>query len=78
MATREKWDRGLVFLNTALFPPCSRYKKEWGWGIEKDGAGAFVETERTPEIKDAFEMVSSFYPAHPGEQGKACVCAGYY
>lgn len=50
-ATREKQARGLVSLNAAVFPQCA-------------GAGVFVETERTPEIKDAFEMVASFYLDH--------------
>lgn len=41
----------MVSLNAAVFPQCA-------------GAGVFVETERTPEIKDAFEMVASFYLDH--------------
>ncbi|EDL92655.1 rCG51177 [Rattus norvegicus] len=52
----EKSGIGVWFSSIQHYFLSVQISERVGWGIEKDGAGAFVETERTPETKDAFEM----------------------
>lgn len=77
-AYQRKAGLRFVFPQYRIISSVFKIQKTGRESIKKDGMGVFVETERTPEIKDPFEMVTSFYLDYPSEQDKTRVCVGYY